>query len=85
VNDIPTRLRAALEGSYELDRERGAGGMATVYLARDRKHDRRGDPDRAVEWYGRFVDLWSGADPELQPVVRDVQARIQRLTSEGRR
>jgi eukaryotic-like serine/threonine-protein kinase len=41
VNDIPTRLRAALEGSYELDRELGAGGMATVYLARDRKHDRR--------------------------------------------
>jgi hypothetical protein len=44
-----------------------------------------GNPDRAVEWYGRFVDLWSEADPELQPVVRDVQARIQRLTSEGRR
>jgi len=41
MNDIPIRLRAALEGSYELDRELGAGGMATVYLARDRKHDRR--------------------------------------------
>ena len=38
---IPPRLRAALEGAYELERELGAGGMATVYLARDRKHERR--------------------------------------------
>jgi hypothetical protein len=37
---------------------------------------------RPVEWYGRFVDLWSGADAALQPVVRDVQARIQRLAGE---
>ena len=30
----------ALEGRYLLDRELGQGGMATVYLARDRKHGR---------------------------------------------
>ena len=35
------RLRAALSDRYELDRELGAGGMATVYLATDRKHRRR--------------------------------------------
>jgi Protein kinase domain len=34
------RLRAALEGHYSIEREIGAGGMATVYLARDLKHDR---------------------------------------------
>ncbi len=33
-------LRAALAGRYEIERELGAGGMATVYLARDLKHDR---------------------------------------------
>jgi eukaryotic-like serine/threonine-protein kinase len=34
------RLRTALADRYTLERELGAGGMATVYLARDRKHER---------------------------------------------
>ncbi len=34
-------LRAALAGRYDLERELGAGGMATVYLAHDLRHDRR--------------------------------------------
>src|SRR6266705_3942807 len=34
------RLTTALAGRYAIDRELGAGGMATVYLARDLKHDR---------------------------------------------
>ena len=34
------RLRTALTGSYVIDRELGRGGMATVYLAQDTRHDR---------------------------------------------
>src|SRR6188472_2704845 len=34
-------LRAALAGRYDLVRELGAGGMATVYLAQDLRHDRK--------------------------------------------
>ncbi len=34
------RLTAALRRSYRIDRELGAGGMATVYLAHDLKHER---------------------------------------------
>ncbi|MBL8979077.1 MAG: serine/threonine protein kinase, partial [Gemmatimonadetes bacterium] len=35
------RLAAALADRYRIERELGAGGMATVYLAQDLKHDRR--------------------------------------------
>ena len=36
-----SRLTAALADRYTIERELGAGGMATVYLAHDIKHDRR--------------------------------------------
>ena len=35
------RLTAALSDRYTIERELGAGGMATVYLAHDIKHDRK--------------------------------------------
>jgi serine/threonine protein kinase len=36
-----TRLAAALDDRYAIERELGRGGMATVFLARDKKHDRQ--------------------------------------------
>jgi serine/threonine protein kinase len=41
VTDTQTRLAEALAGRYTIEREVGAGGMATVYLANDVKHDRK--------------------------------------------
>src|SRR5438094_1580197 len=41
LTDLLARLQSALANRYTIDRELGRGGMATVYLARDLKHDRR--------------------------------------------
>jgi eukaryotic-like serine/threonine-protein kinase len=38
---VPETLRDALADRYRIARELGAGGMATVYLAEDLKHDRK--------------------------------------------
>ena len=35
MGDSLDGLRAALQGQYAIERELGAGGMATVYLAQD--------------------------------------------------
>ncbi|HEX2251399.1 MAG TPA: serine/threonine-protein kinase [Gemmatimonadales bacterium] len=40
MTDIPQPLAHALANRYALEREIGAGGMATVYLARDLRHKR---------------------------------------------
>lgn len=41
MDELAARLNAALEGRYHVESQLGAGGMATVYLARDLKHGRR--------------------------------------------
>ena len=41
MSDPVARLNAALEGRYVIERELGEGGMATVYLAADLKHERK--------------------------------------------
>src|SRR6478752_1555687 len=41
MGDDVRRLAAALRGRYTIERKIGVGGMATVYVARDVKHERR--------------------------------------------
>ena len=40
MSNSADRLTVALADRYRIERELGAGGMATVYLAHDIKHDR---------------------------------------------
>ena len=41
MTDPVTRLNAALESRYRIERQLGEGGMATVHLADDLKHERK--------------------------------------------
>jgi serine/threonine-protein kinase len=41
MTDITERLKVAIADRYRIERELGTGGMATVYLAEDLKHQRR--------------------------------------------
>jgi tetratricopeptide (TPR) repeat protein len=42
-------------------------------------YEAKGDTKRAVEHYAAFVELWKHADPDLQPKVAEVRARLDRL------
>jgi len=59
--------------------------LGATYRSLGELYEQRGQADKARDYYGRFVDLWNGADPELQPLVRDVRARIARLSAEPAR
>src|SRR3954454_23060425 len=41
LQDLFATVQAALADRYRLDKEVAAGGMATVYLAHDLRHDRK--------------------------------------------
>jgi serine/threonine-protein kinase len=77
-----------------LERELGRGGMATVYLARDLRHDRPValkvlhpelahalGPERFIR-DGLVVATWRKPDPELLPYVAEAREGLARLRAE---
>ena len=50
-----------------------------VYWRLASLYERKSDVRRAVEYYGKFIELWSDADPELQPRVAEARRRLGRL------
>ena len=74
------RLAAALSGRYTIERELGAGGMATVYLAHIVKHDRRVAvkvlrPELAAALYEHIAAL--GPDPDPTRVADIVEQEFR--------
>jgi len=59
--------------------------LAPTYRRLGELYEQPGQLDKARDYYGRFLDLWKNADPELQPMVRDVKQRLARLSAEGAR
>ncbi len=45
-------------------------------------HEAKGNRAKALDYYGRLMDLWRDADPSLQPRVQDIKERIARLVAE---
>jgi tetratricopeptide (TPR) repeat protein len=48
-------------------------------------YEARGDRQKAIEYYRRFVTEWKDADPELQPRVAEIRQRLSRLADSERR
>src|SRR5206468_870288 len=71
MSDLLRRLQAAVADRYDLDREIGRGGMATVYLARDVRHQR----SVAVKVLHPQLAVSLGSDRFLREI--QIAARLQ--------
>jgi eukaryotic-like serine/threonine-protein kinase len=56
--------------------------LAPSYKRLGELYEAKGDRKKAADYYGRFVDLYQHADPELQHAVREVRERLGRLAQE---
>ena len=84
LTDVARRLTAALADRYTIARELGAGGMATVYLAHDLKHDR----DVAIKVLHPDLGAALGAERFLSEIKttrrRAAAGRVRVLHAVGR-
>ena len=53
---------------------------APSHLHRAEIYEEAGDREQAIEHYREFVRLWNDADPELQPMVEEARAALERLS-----
>jgi serine/threonine-protein kinase len=82
AEDIMARLAVALEGRYRIDTVLGQGGAATVFLAHERKHDRR----VVLKVLRPEVARWVGAERflgEIQILARLSHPHILALIDSG--
>ena len=84
----PDSAVAVWEGYLEKDvpfrSEMDDIGLHRVLLGLGRSYEALGRPDRAADYIGRLLDLWSGADPGLEPRVGAIRGELVALQA-GRR
>jgi Flp pilus assembly protein TadD len=54
--------------------------LAVIYERLGGLYELSGDAEKATLYYGRFVELWSDADPDLQPRVEAARRALERLS-----
>lgn len=53
--------------------------LAGIYKRLGEVYEEKNDVPKAASYYGKFIELWKNADPELQPRVADAKARLARI------
>ncbi len=54
--------------------------LPRIYERLGELYEQRGSAERAIYYYGRFVELWETADPELEPRVAAARRAIEALS-----
>jgi tetratricopeptide (TPR) repeat protein len=72
-------LHRYLDADFLYRSESDAYKLWLAYRGLAELYQDQGEAARAVEYYGRFADLWKDADPPLQPRVRGAREAAQRL------
>ncbi len=62
------------------DRGRDQYWLSVVYERLGDLYEQRSDTAKAIYYYGKLVDLWKDADPELQPRVDEARRAIRSLS-----
>ena len=68
--------------SHNTDDENRQYFLAAALRRLGELYESKGQRDKAVEYLGRFVELWKDADPEFQPLVRDIRKHMAELSGE---
>ncbi len=53
--------------------------LAGSYKRLGELYDAKGDREKAIANFQKFIDLWKNAEPELQPKVEEVREKLSKL------
>jgi tetratricopeptide (TPR) repeat protein len=62
-----------------LETQRQAGEYPITLIRLAERYDEKGDLEKAAGYYGRFIELWAEADPDLQPRVEAARLRLEEI------